>query len=163
MPVRQTLQAKKKVAGPFTVESLSPTTSGGRRERRTIDGVGEAQGGYSEERGFVQMILENIKAAGVQQATGTQDRLQLTHALAPGDLICAGGRFLEGSLDTGTEKRTAVFISPEFGTVSRPDLVAAAREAGDANFEALIIGAKVQGGPPAADSSRTVGRLAFLK
>ncbi|HUL05002.1 MAG TPA: hypothetical protein VLV76_01640, partial [Candidatus Acidoferrum sp.] len=27
---------------------------------------------------------------------------------------------------------------PEFGTVSRPDLVAAAREAGDAGFDALI-------------------------
>jgi AAA+ superfamily predicted ATPase len=30
------------------------------------------------------------------------------------------------------------FIGPEFGTVSRPDLVAAAREAGDAGFDVLI-------------------------
>ncbi len=28
----------------------------------------------------------------------------------------------------GVEKRTAIFVGPEFGTVSRPDLVAAARE-----------------------------------
>jgi adenine-specific DNA-methyltransferase len=37
-----------------------------------------------------------------------------------------------------TQLRAAIFIGPEFGTVSRPDLVAAAREAGDANFDVLI-------------------------
>jgi adenine-specific DNA-methyltransferase len=38
----------------------------------------------------------------------------------------------------GTEKRAGIFIGPEFGTVSRPDLVTAAREAGDAGFDVLI-------------------------
>ena len=37
-----------------------------------------------------------------------------------------------------SEKRAAIFIGPEFGTVQRADLVAAAREAGDANFDVLI-------------------------
>jgi adenine-specific DNA-methyltransferase len=37
-----------------------------------------------------------------------------------------------------TDKRAAIFIGPEFGTVARPDLVAAAREAGDAGFDVLI-------------------------
>ena len=32
----------------------------------------------------------------------------------------------------------AIFIGPEFGTVQRADLVEAAREAGDAGFDALI-------------------------
>jgi adenine-specific DNA-methyltransferase len=36
------------------------------------------------------------------------------------------------------EKRAAIFIGPEFGTVSRPDLVEAAREAADAGFDVLI-------------------------
>jgi adenine-specific DNA-methyltransferase len=36
------------------------------------------------------------------------------------------------------QKRAGIFIGPEFGTVSRPDLVAAAREAGDAGFDVLI-------------------------
>ena len=36
-----------------------------------------------------------------------------------------------------SEKRAAIFIGPEFGTVSRPDLVAA-RETGDAGFDVLI-------------------------
>ena len=36
------------------------------------------------------------------------------------------------------QRRAGIFIGPEFGTVSRPDLVAAAREAGDAGFDVLI-------------------------
>jgi adenine-specific DNA-methyltransferase len=36
------------------------------------------------------------------------------------------------------ERRAAIFIGPEFGTVQRADLVAAAREAGDAGFDVLI-------------------------
>jgi adenine-specific DNA-methyltransferase len=38
----------------------------------------------------------------------------------------------------GAERRAAIFIGPEFGTVQRADLVAAAREAGDAGFDVLI-------------------------
>jgi adenine-specific DNA-methyltransferase len=45
---------------------------------------------------------------------------------------------MEGNAESGAEKRAAIFIGPEFGTVSRPDLVAAAREAGDAGFDVLI-------------------------
>ena len=80
------------------------------------------------------MILENLKTAGVQQAH-KEDRITFT-ALTPwpGDLVCAEGRYMEGD----TEKRAAIFIGPEFGTVQRADLVAAAREAGDAGFDVLI-------------------------
>lgn len=53
----------------------------------------------------------------------------------PGDRVCAEGRYT-GHDDR--EKRAAIFIGPEFGTVSRPDLVSAAREAGDAGFDVLI-------------------------
>ena len=56
----------------------------------------------------------------------------------PGDLVCAEGRYIEGNAESGTEKRAAIFIGPEFGTVTRPDLVEAAREAGDADFDVLI-------------------------
>ena len=37
-----------------------------------------------------------------------------------------------------TTRRAAIFIGPEFGTVLRADLVEAAREAGDADFDVLI-------------------------
>jgi adenine-specific DNA-methyltransferase len=96
--------------------------------------VGEGEGDYGAKQTFPQMILENLKTAGVQQAH-KEDRIAFT-ALAPwpGGLVCADGRYLEGA----TEKRAAIFIGPEFGTVQRADLVAAAREAGDAGFDVLI-------------------------
>ncbi len=47
-------------------------------------------------------------------------------------------RYIEGNTESGSEKRTTIFIGPEFGTVSLPDLAAAAREAGDADFDVLI-------------------------
>ena len=139
-------QDKKKVrvAGPFTVESLSPHRVLGVDENdELIDAVGEGQGEYNEERDFVQMILENLKTSGIQQAH-KDDKITFTSLTPwPGDLVCAEGRYfeggeLEGDEQAGMEKRAAIFIGPEFGTVSRPDLVAAAREAGDADFDVLI-------------------------
>jgi len=133
-----------RVAGPFTVESLSPHRVMGVDENdELIDSVADGHAGYSDEADFVGMILENLKTAGVQQAH-KDDKITFT-ALTPwpGDLICAEGRYVEGGADdeegaAGPEKRAAIFIGPEFGTVSRPDLVAAAREAGDADFDVLI-------------------------
>jgi adenine-specific DNA-methyltransferase len=126
---------KVRVAGPFTVESLSPHRVLGVDENdELIDGVRDAHGDYGTVRDFVQIILDNLRTAGVQQAHKT-DKIDFT-ALTPwpGHLVCADGRYIEGD----TEKRAAIFIGPEFGTVSRPDLVAAAREAGDAGFDVLI-------------------------
>ena len=37
-----------------------------------------------------------------------------------------------------TERRAGIFVGPEFGTVSRPDLTAAGREAAEAGFDLLI-------------------------
>ncbi len=129
---------KVRVAGPFTVESLSPhRVLGVDEDDELIEEVGESEGSYGE-RDFVRMILENLKAAGVQQAH-KEDKITFASIVPwPGDLICAEGRYIEGGEDAGTEKRAAIFIGPEFGTVSRPDLVAAAREAGDADFDVLI-------------------------
>jgi len=85
-----------------------------------------------------RMILENLKTAGVQQAHKEDKLVFSSIAPWPGALVCAEGRYVEGDKDSGTEKRAAIFIGPECGTVSRPDLVAAAREAGDAGFDVLI-------------------------
>jgi adenine-specific DNA-methyltransferase len=128
---------KVRVAGPFTVESLSPHRVLGVDENdELIDPlkVKEGSGEYGAKQSFPQMILENLKIAGVQQAH-KEDRITFT-ALTPwpGELVCAGGRYLEGE----TEKCAAIFIGPEFGTVQRADLVAAAREAGDAGFDVLV-------------------------
>jgi adenine-specific DNA-methyltransferase len=128
-----------RVAGPFTVESLSPhRVLGVDEDDELIDGIAESQDSYSEEQSFVQMILEHLKTAGVQQAH-KEDKITFTSLTPwPGDLVCAEGRYIEGNAESGSEKRAAIFIGPEFGTVSRPDLVSAAREAGDADFDVLI-------------------------
>ena len=128
-----------RVAGPFTVESLSPHRVLGVDENDDlIDGVAEAKSGYGEQWDFARIILENLKTAGVQQAH-KEDKIMFTSLTPwPGNLVCAEGRYLEGDEASSAEKRAAIFIGPEFGTVSRPDLVAAAREAGDADFDVLI-------------------------
>jgi adenine-specific DNA-methyltransferase len=126
---------KVRVAGPFTVESLSPHRVLGVDENdELIDTLKDAAPEYGAIQSFPQMILENLKTAGVQQAH-KEDRITFT-ALTPwpGDLVSAEGHYLEGA----SEKRAAIFIGPELGTVQRADLVAAAREAGDAGFDVLI-------------------------
>jgi adenine-specific DNA-methyltransferase len=124
-----------RVAGPFTVESLSPHRVMTVDENdELIDPVARAEGRNGETRDFATMILENLRTSGVQQAH-KEDRIVFTSLVPwPGNFVGAEGRYLEG----GTEKRAAIFIGPEFGTVARPDLVAAAREAGDADFDVLI-------------------------
>ena len=124
-----------RVAGPFTVESLSPHRVLGVGENdELIDSVKEDHPEYGVLQSFPQMVLENLKSAGVQQAH-REDRITFATLTAwPGEMICAEGRYLEGE----EEKRAAIFIGPEFGTVQRADLVQSAREAGDAGFDVLI-------------------------
>ena len=127
---------KVRVAGPFTVESLSPhRVLGVDEDDELIDTLKEDAAEYGAKQSFPQMILENLKTAGVQQAH-KEDRITFT-ALTPwpGEgRVCAEGRYLEGNV----EKRAGIFIGPEFGTVQRADLVEAARECGDAGFDVLI-------------------------
>lgn len=124
---------KVRVAGPFTVESLSPHRILGVDENDNLIDPNRQRKDHPEQ-GFEQMILENLRVSGVQQAH-KEDRISFTSLVPwPGNLICAEGHYLEGE----SQKRAAIFIGPEFGTVSRPDLVLAAREAGDAGFDVLI-------------------------
>ena len=133
---------KVRVAGAFTVESLSPhrilavdendEIIDGSQSKSTAAEMEVGQG--TSVRDFAAIILENLRTAGVQQAH-KQDRISFT-ALTPwpGNYVCAEGYYQEGE----TKKRAAIFIGPEFGTVSRPDLVSAAREAGDGGFDVLV-------------------------
>ncbi|GAB4212348.1 MAG: hypothetical protein Fur007_04500 [Rhodoferax sp.] len=125
-----------RVAGPFTVESLSPHRMlGVNEDDELIDTLNEPQAEYRARQSFPQMILDNLKTAGVQQAHKA-DRITFTSLTPwPGEgAVCAEGRYLEGDV----EKRAGIFIGPEFGTVQRSDLVEAARECGDAGFDVLI-------------------------
>ena len=125
-----------RVAGPFTVESLSPHRMLGVDENdELIDTLSDDVSEYTARQSFPQMILDNLKTAGVQQAHKA-DRITFTSLTPwPGEgAVCAEGRYLEGDV----EKRAGIFIGPEFGTVQRSDLVEAARECGDAGFDVLI-------------------------
>ena len=142
---------KVRVAGPFTVDSLSPHRVLGVDENdELIDQIANPSPkspslgpsldklGYGEKQDFAGMILEHLKISGVQQAH-KEDRISFSAIKPwPGDLICAEGSYFIGESEAGTARRAAIFIGPEFGTVSRPDLVEAAREAADAGFDVLI-------------------------
>jgi adenine-specific DNA-methyltransferase len=130
---------KVRVAGPFTVESLSPHRVLGVDENdELVDSIADRKIGYGAKRDFPSMIIETLRIAGVQQAH-KDDKITFTSLTPwPGRYICAEGRYLEGNDGSRSEKRAAIFIGPEFGTVSRPDLVTAAREAADADFDVLI-------------------------
>ena len=138
-------RSKVRVAGPFTVESISPHRVLGVDENGdVIDGIAEARNGYGTGYDFGQIILDNLRRSGVQQAH-REDRITFTSLTPwPGRFVCADGRYAEGGsgddddAPSGPERRAAVFIGPEFGTVSRPDLVEAAREAADGGFDVLV-------------------------
>jgi adenine-specific DNA-methyltransferase len=128
---------KVRVAGPFTVESLSPHRVMAVDENDDIFDVGAPKKDKSESQerdGFVEMILENLRTSGVQQPN-KQDKIAFTSLTPwPGYYICAEARYQEGDI----QRRAGIFIGPEFGTVARGDLVGAAREAGDADFDVVI-------------------------
>jgi len=129
---------KVRVAGPFTVESISPHRTLGVDENDELIDPAHPKGRPEDEQDFVTTMLETLKAAGVQQAS-KEDRIEFSSLTPwPGNYICAEGRYTEGEGDSEVQKRAGIFIGPEFGTVSRQDLVTAAREAGDADFDVLI-------------------------
>ena len=125
---------KVRVAGPFTVESLSPHRMLTVDENDDIvDPLDRAVRDGAQD--FAAMILEELKRSGVQQAH-KEDKIVFTALKGwPGvRYVNAEGRYMEGE----NERRAAIFIGPEFGSVTRQDLAAAAREAGEAGFDLLI-------------------------
>ncbi|MXY69753.1 MAG: site-specific DNA-methyltransferase [Acidobacteriia bacterium] len=131
--------ARIRVAGPFTVESLAPHRMLAVDENDELFSVlADQKLGYGEAQNFTEMILGNLRTAGVQQSH-KQDRITFNSLVPwPGHYVCAEGRYVVGGVEAGATRRAGVFIGPEFGTVARPDLVAAAREAADAGFDVLV-------------------------
>ena len=144
-------KSRVRVAGPFTVESLSPHRVVPADEDELLDLPG-AEGVASEGHGpsdagarrnrraatppvdFAAMILENLRTTGVHQSQKA-DSIRFSSLVPwPGTYIGAEGHYTEGD----AERRAGVLIGPEFGTLSRTDLVTAAREASEARFDVLI-------------------------
>ena len=135
-------KSKVRVAGPFTVESLSP--------HRVVpmddadDVLDEGATGeerkklakrISNEAEFANAVLENLKASGVQ--TGDRRDRIVFNAIEPfasNGMIHAKGTFTED----GATRTAAICIGPEYGTLHRTDLTAAAREAAELRMDALV-------------------------
>ena len=135
-------KSRVRVAGPFTVESLSPhrvVPSMDEELAHELDAAGGGRAGQTPHGAapatdFGAMILDHLRTAGVHQHQ-KNDSIRFTSLVAwPGDMISAEGRYPEGD----TERRAGILIGPEFGTLARADLVRAAREATDAGFDVLI-------------------------
>ncbi len=159
-------KTKVRVAGPFTVESLSPHRVIAARED-TLGAELAASGAITTrastpanmpEADFGEMVLSHLRTAGVHQ----QEKRDTIHFSAitpwPGNYIAAEGRYADGG---AVEKRAAILIGPEFGTLTRSQITAAAREASDARFDVLIACA-FNFDAQATDLNR-LGPLAILK
>ncbi|MFH1474533.1 MAG: site-specific DNA-methyltransferase, partial [Chloroflexota bacterium] len=143
-----------RVAGPFTVESLSP-------HRVLADGPEDATPeppALMEDAGrFVASILDNLRRAGVQN-TKRGERLEFLRLDPyPGTWVQGIGEYAEA----GVSRTVAVAIGPEFGTVG-PELVRdAAKEA--VKVADLLVVCGFAFDPLAGEEASTLGRLAILQ
>jgi len=109
-----------RVTGPFTVEGLSPHLK--LPVGPPADATAAAAAALATTANFSQMILDNLRKAGVK---GTDKRQRISFVRLdtfPGQYIQA-----EGETDTGAAVR--VSIGSEFGTVGDADIKKAALEA----------------------------------
>jgi adenine-specific DNA-methyltransferase len=149
-------KGKVRVTGPFTVESLSPhrilapdedddemlallaadAAAEGRELPPRTRAAPRSESATRAEDDFARVVLDNLLKAGVQN-TRKGERLMFTD-LRP----WPGGRFvqLEGHYQEGEQdRRVAVFIGPEYGTVSRGMVRRAAAEALNFAFDTLVV------------------------
>ncbi len=119
-----------RVAGPFTVESLSP-------HRVVADGPEDlvnAPAPIEDSGRFVETILDNLRASGVDNRTRGERLRFETLDPYPGRFLQATGTFREGE----TARRVAVAIGPQYGTVG-PDLVREAAIETGGWFDVLVV------------------------
>jgi adenine-specific DNA-methyltransferase len=150
-----------RVTGPFTVESLSPHRTISVEDKKALAEVGK-DGVRVKVIGpddFGRMILENLRAAGVQ--TGKKSERLKFAALEPyaGQWIHGRGEYAEKD---GTVKRAAVCIGPEHGTVGKELVKLAAIEAvKGVGFDVLII-CGFAFDPYVTEEAKNYGKLVVL-
>lgn len=123
-----------RVAGPFTVESLSPHRVLSIDDERPTS---ESTTASMIAGRFETMILDNLRKAGVQ-TTRKKERLQFDRLETyPGTWLQGAGEFTDAD---GSVRRVAVSIGPEHGTVGPEQIKEAAKEAmRGAGFDLLIV------------------------
>jgi adenine-specific DNA-methyltransferase len=173
-----------RVAGPFTVESLSPhrvlpmgedpyleeLLAAGEDASAIVpdeakkDVDGRDKPGHDDKGGtvitdFAQVVYENMKTSGVQN-TKKGERLMLENLrpfASKSGLIAFQGEYKE----KGQAKRAAVSIGPEYDTVGYELVRRAAREALDA-FDMLVV-CGFAFAPEVDDTRLNFGELVILK
>jgi adenine-specific DNA-methyltransferase len=164
---------RARVTGPFTVESLSPhrvLPTEEEADRQTYEDItGEEAPNRTRslrrekearaEGDFITVVLSNLKASGVQN-TKKNERLEFTELrpYAGTPLIAAEARYMEGD----TEKRAAVVIGPEYGTVGWGLVRDAAREAVEM-FDTMIVCGFAFSPDVSEDRFARLGGLTVLK
>ncbi|MBI4187934.1 MAG: site-specific DNA-methyltransferase, partial [Chloroflexi bacterium] len=146
-----------RVTGPFTVESLSPHRFVSLDEEKP-----EAERTARKENGegeFESMILDNLKKAGVQN-TVKGEKLNFDR-LEPfaGEYLQAEGDYTDAQ---GKNRRVAVSIGPQYGTVG-PDMVKeAAKEAVQGvGFDILVV-CGFSFDPHVSEEAKRYGKLTVL-
>jgi len=165
-----------RVTGPFTVESLSPHRTISVEDKKDLaekpneDGfvVKMLAGGD-----FANLILDNLRAAGVQN-TIKQERLKFDRIdVFPGQWINAEGHYTEKGKEEepspqpspggrGRQRRAAICIGPEHGTVGPQLIKEAAKEALDGVGFDLLIVCGFAFDPLVSEEAKKYGRLTVL-
>jgi adenine-specific DNA-methyltransferase len=142
-----------RVAGPFTVESLSP-----HRVLAPDDPATAFREDALNTQDFAGMIIENLRTSGVQN-TIKKERLKFDR-LEPyaGTWIHASGEYTE----KGVSRRVAVSIGPELGTVGPEQVKEAAKEAlKGVEFDLLIV-CGFAFDPHVSEEAKRYGKLTVL-
>jgi adenine-specific DNA-methyltransferase len=143
-----------RVAGPFTVESLSP--------HRVVadspeDELASTQAPLEESGRFVETILDNLRSSGVDNRI-KGERLRFdTLEPYPGTWVQAEGSYDEA----GVPKRAAIALGPEYGTVGPETIREAVKEAARGGFDLLVVCGFAF--DPIAGEQASVGRLPVLR
>lgn len=134
---------KVRVAGPFTVESLSPhrtidptlTVSGGNR-RDSVAANGGTESPRSSED-FGQTVISNLVRAGVQNGYRNERlKFDMLEPYADGGWVAATGTYTDSE---DHQRLVAVSVGPEHGTVGREQVGEAAREAVKVGADLVLV------------------------
>jgi adenine-specific DNA-methyltransferase len=146
-----------RVSGPFSVESLSPHRVLSAAEENQDSTVTEQEA--RKQQDFATMILDNLKKAGVQN-TRKEERLTFDR-LDPyaGTWLHAAGEYTDAE---GNNRRVAVSIGSEHGTVGPQQVKESAKEAVQGvGFDMLVI-CGFAFDPHVAEEAKRYGKLTVL-
>ena len=162
-----------RVTGPFTVESLSPhrvLPLPGDDDPALLDAIANEAGELPQHRplrlmteasagdDFVTVVIDNLLKAGVQNTKKNERMTFATIRPWPGQgHVAAEGVYEEA----GQQRRAAIVIGPEYGTVGQDLVRQAVRECRDWADALVICGFAFD--PQVGDSTMNFGRLTVLK